>query len=100
MSKKSQPINNYPHYLWIHKKVEAAAFQRLPQRVRDVIANDALHVTEEFRWFIAHVQNDAKRLYEDPAWWGNQKEVFGNIEEQLDARYREYDPYANFRMAA
>jgi hypothetical protein len=40
-----------------------------PEYVRHIIANDALHVTPEYQWFEKKLNEDAKRLFEDPSYY-------------------------------
>lgn len=59
------------HYWRIHARVTRRVWADTPRHVRDVIAADSDHTTEEFRWFDKKVGEDTKRLFEDPNYYDN-----------------------------
>lgn len=64
------------HYWRHHARVARRLWSDIPQRLRDTIAADAEHTTEEYKWFAAKVDADSTRLYEDPLHWDNQEFTF------------------------
>lgn len=64
--------NGKPEHYWrIHKRVSMRVWQDTPDRVRLIIAADASHETEEYKWFAKKVDEDTNRLFEDPAYYDN-----------------------------
>lgn len=64
------------HYWRIHNRVARRILLDTPERVRYVIARDASHETPDYRWFEQRVNEDAKRLFEDPSYYDNQEFTF------------------------
>lgn len=64
------------HYEKIHARVTKRLLADLPIRVREIIAADADHETDEYKWFEAKVNTDATRLYEDPDYYDNSEFSF------------------------
>jgi hypothetical protein len=64
--------NGMPEHFWrIHNRVAKRILSDAPDRVRTIIAQDSEHETEEYKWFDAKVNEDAKRLFEDPSYYDN-----------------------------
>lgn len=64
------------HYRRIHARVSRRLWSDLDTDIRDIIANDPLHLTEAYKWFETKVKADATRLYEDSSYYDNLKETF------------------------
>ena len=64
------------HYWRIHNRVARRILLDIPECVRHVIASDDLHETQEYKWFEAKVNEDTKRLFEDPSYYDNQEFSF------------------------
>jgi hypothetical protein len=64
------------HYLRIHAKVWRRLWSEIPNRMRDIIAADTEHRTEQYKWFESKVEDDARRLYEDPNYFDNAEYTF------------------------
>lgn len=64
------------HYWRIHGRISRRLLTDLPLRVREIIANDAAHITEEYKWFEAKVKVDAIAQFEDPTHYDNQEYTF------------------------
>jgi hypothetical protein len=64
------------HYWRIHARVARRVLSDLPEPIRHVIANDALHESEDFKWFEKKVTEDAVRLFEDPSYYDNSQDSF------------------------
>lgn len=60
------------HYLRIQRRVIRRLLLELPPSIRDIIANDVEHKTEQYKWFDKKVKADALRLYEDANYYDNQ----------------------------
>lgn len=73
------------HFWRIHAKVSRRLWSDLPMSQRNIIAADAEHTTELFKWFDAKVNTDATRLYEDSSYFANQEDTF---------RYSGREPFA------
>lgn len=64
--------NGMPEHYWrIHKRVTLRVWQDTPAKVRDIIASDSAHETQESQWFAKKVDEDARRLFEDPGYYDN-----------------------------
>jgi hypothetical protein len=59
------------HYWRIHRRVCRRIFFDLPFYVRDVIAADHLHETQDYKWFEKKVAEDTQRLFDDPTYYDN-----------------------------
>lgn len=69
--------NGMPAHYWrIHNRVARRIMLDTPERIRHIIANDAAHETPEYQWFEKKVNEDAKRLFEDPSYYDNQEFSF------------------------
>ena len=64
------------HYERIHARVAARLWKDIPIHLRDIIANDSDHLTDEFKWFADKTHADATRLYEDPTYYDNEEFTF------------------------
>lgn len=64
------------HYLRIHAKVWRRLWSEIPNRLRDIIAADVEHTSDEYQWFESKVADDSRRLYEDENYYSNQPETF------------------------
>lgn len=64
------------HYWRIHKRVALRVLSDLSPSQRQMIAHDAEHFSHESQWFKKKVEDDAARLYEDPAYYDNQEFSF------------------------
>ncbi len=69
--------NGQPEHYWrIHARIARRILTDLPPHIRHVIASDVSHTTEHFKWFHKKVNDDAQRLFEDPAHYDNQAYTF------------------------
>jgi len=57
--KKSQ------HYWAIHKRVATREWQNLPNRIRDIIASDSEHKSNDFKGYENYVNSETERLFND-----------------------------------
>jgi len=64
------------HFWRIHAKVARRVWGDLSSNLRDIIANDNLHETEEFKWFNSKTMDDAMRLFTDPSYYDNESFTF------------------------
>ena len=67
---------NCQHYWRIHSRVTRRLWTDLPIEVRETIASDVNHETEEFKWFAAKVEQDATFLFEDVNYYDNSEYSF------------------------
>ena len=64
--------NEMPAHYWrIHARVARRMMLDTPELVRHIIAHDATHATEQYRWFERKVNDDAMRLFMDPSYYDN-----------------------------
>lgn len=64
--------NGKPEHYWrIHARVARRVWTDANDRVRTVIASDAAHETEEFKWYQKKVADDTARLFEDGEYYDN-----------------------------
>jgi hypothetical protein len=64
--------NGMPAHYWrIHNRVARRILLDTPERTRHIIAHDAAHETQEYKWFEKKVTEDTKRLFEDPSYYDN-----------------------------
>jgi hypothetical protein len=71
-------INKCYHWLKINRIVVRRAWLNLSIETRDAIAADALHLTENFKWFTAHCEAETNRLFEDAEFHYNNPVYFSN----------------------
>ena len=64
------------HYWRIHARVAKRLWADIPLRIRDIIANDVEHTSDEYQWFDTKVAMDAQRLYEDSSYYDNNEFTF------------------------
>jgi hypothetical protein len=64
------------HYRRIHARVWRAAWSNLQGKVRNVISQDSLHVSQEYAWFENKVEQDANRIFEDSNYYDNDPLTF------------------------
>ena len=64
------------HFWRIHNRVARRVLLDTPERIRHIIANDAAHTTEEYKWFEKKVNEDTTRLFEDSNYYDNSPESF------------------------
>ena len=55
----------------INEKVVRVTWDNLSHEIRDIIANDSLHLSETFKWFTAHCEAETNRLFNDPDFYYN-----------------------------
>lgn len=53
------------HWFKLNRLVVREVWDNLSIEVRDIIAADALHLTETFKWFNAHCEAETNRLMND-----------------------------------
>jgi hypothetical protein len=76
---KIEKSSYLPLHFWrIHSKVARRIWGDLPDNIRDVIADDSLHTTEEFKWFDNKTMEDSMRLFMDPSYYDNESFTFKN----------------------
>lgn len=69
--------NGKPEHYWrIHAKVARRILTDTPERIRHVIAHDANHETEDYKWFAKKVTEDAERLFLDESYYDNAPDTF------------------------
>lgn len=69
--------NGMPEHYWrIHNRVAKRMMLDTPESIRHIIANDAAHETEQYKWFEKKLNEDARRLFEDPAHYDNAEFTF------------------------
>jgi|GEM_PF-3028474 hypothetical protein len=64
------------HYWKIHGRVAKRLLGDLDRYTQALIANDALHLSETFKWFENKVANDTERLFSDEHYYDNRPETF------------------------
>ena len=64
------------HFWRIHSRVARRVLLDTPEHIRHIIANDAAHTTEEYKWFEKKVNEDTTRLFEDSNYHDNSPESF------------------------
>ena len=64
------------HFWRIHSRVARRVLLDTPEHIRHIIANDAAHTTEEYKWFEKKVNEDTTRLFEDSNYYDNFPESF------------------------
>lgn len=64
-------INQCLHFRRIHARVWRAAWSNLSARSQEVIANDIMHSSDEYKWFEKKVVDDTMRFFEDPQYHDN-----------------------------
>ena len=64
------------HFWRIHNRVARRVLLDTPEHIRHIIANDAAHTTEEYKWFEKKVNEDTTRLFEDPDYYDNVEFTF------------------------
>ncbi len=55
-------LQNWPHWLKVHREVSKDVWGTLTDDIRDIISNDGLHLTETYKWFVAHCEAETNRL--------------------------------------
>jgi len=69
--------NEKPEHYWrIHARVARRILTDLPEPVRHVIAHDASHTSEDYKWFEKKVNEDAARLFQDETYYDNSAFTF------------------------
>lgn len=69
--------NGMPEHYWrIHNRVARRILLDCSERVRHIIAQDIAHESEEYKWFVKKVNEDATRLFEDPTYYDNTQFTF------------------------
>lgn len=64
------------HWQKINRIVVRKVWSNLAIEIRDIIAADALCLTETSKWFTAHCNVETNRLYEDANFSYNQPDTF------------------------
>lgn len=64
------------HYWRINARVARRVWTDCPGYIRDIIANDVLHVTEVYKWFVKKVEDDTNHLYLDENYYDNAPNTF------------------------
>ena len=69
--------NGMPEHYWrIHARVARRMMLDTSVHVRHIVANDAAHETEQYKWFEKKVNEDAMRLFSDPSYYDNSQFSF------------------------
>lgn len=55
------------HFWRIHRRVMQRVWGELNDQQRDIIAADVDKTSQEYQWFVSRINNEAERVYADPA---------------------------------
>jgi hypothetical protein len=70
-------MTRMPLHFWrIHNRVARRILLDTPEPVRHIIAHDAAHETEQYKWFEKKAWEDAMRLFTDPSYYDNSQFSF------------------------